>query len=33
MDLHRKMTVYITSTMTSAVPKTAKTFNWLSLKT
>ena len=32
MDLHSKMTMYITSTMTSPVTKTAKTFKWLRLK-
>ena len=30
MDLHSKMTMYITSTMTSPVTKTAKTSKWLS---
>ena len=33
MDLHRKMTMYVTSTMTSPVTKTAKTSKWLRLKT
>ena len=28
MDLHSKMTMYGTSTMTSPVTKTAKTFKW-----
>ena len=32
MDLHSKMTMYITSTMTSPVTKTAKTSKWLRLK-
>ena len=31
MDLHSKMTMYITSTMTSPVTKTAKTSKWLRL--
>ena len=33
MDLHIKMTMYVTSTMTSPVTKTAKTSKWLRLKT
>ena len=33
MDLHRKMTMYVTSTMTSPVTRTAKMPKWLSLKT
>ena len=33
MDLHSKMTMYVTSTMTSPVTKTAKTSKWLRLKT
>ena len=32
MDLHSKMTKYVTSTMTSPVTKTAKTSRWLRLK-
>ena len=32
MDLHSKMTMYITSTMTRPVTKTAKTSKWLRLK-
>ena len=32
MDLHSKMTMYVTSTMTSPVTKTAKTSKWLRLK-
>ena len=32
MDLHSKMTMYITSTMTTPVTKTAKTSKWLRLK-
>ena len=32
MDLHSKMTMYITSTMTSPVTKTAKTSKWLRLQ-
>ena len=32
MDLHSKMTRYVTSTMTSPVTKTAKTSKWLKLK-
>ena len=32
MDLHSKLTTYITSTMTSPVTKTAKTSKWLRLK-
>ena len=32
MDLHSKMTMYITSTMNSPVTKTAKTSKWLRLK-
>ena len=32
MDLHSKMTIYVTSTMTSPVTKTAKTSKWLRLK-
>ena len=32
MDLHSKMTMYITSTMTSPGTKTAKTSKWLRLK-
>ena len=28
MDLHSKMTMYVTSTMTSPVTKAAKTFEW-----
>ena len=32
MDLHRKMTMYVNSTMTSPVTKTAKTSKWLRLK-
>ena len=32
MDLHSKMTMYITSTMTSPVTKTVKTFKWLKLQ-
>ena len=31
MDLHSKMTMYITSTMTSPVTKTAKMSKWLRL--
>ena len=31
MDLHSKMTMYVTSTMTSPVTKTAKTSKWLRL--
>ena len=33
MDLHSKMTMYVTSTMTSQVTKTAKTPKWLRLQT
>ena len=33
MDLHSKMTMYLTSTMTSPVTKTAKTSKWQFLKT
>ena len=33
MDLHSKMTMYVTSKMTSPVTKTAKTSKWLRLKT
>ena len=33
MDLHSKMTMYFTSTMTSPVTKTAKTSKWLRLNT
>ena len=33
MDLHSKMTMYVTSTMTSPVTKTAKTSKWLRLQT
>ena len=32
MDLHSKMTMYITSTMTSPVTKTVKTSKWLRLE-
>ena len=32
MDLHSKMTMYLTSTMTSPVTKTAKRSKWLRLK-
>ena len=32
MDLHSKMTTYITSAMTSPVTKTAKTPKWFRLK-
>ena len=32
MDLHSKMTMYVTSTMTSLVTKTAKTSKWLRLE-
>ena len=32
MDLHSKMTMYVTSTMTSPVTKTAKTSTWLRLQ-
>ena len=32
MDLHSKMTMYVTSTMTNPVTKTAKTSKWLRLK-
>ena len=32
MDLHNKMTMYVTSTMTSPVTKTAKASKWLRLK-
>ena len=32
MDLHNKMTMYVTSTMTSTVTKTAKTSKWLSYR-
>ena len=32
MDLHSKMTIYVTSTMTSPVTMTAKTSKWLRLK-
>ena len=32
MDLHSKMTMYVTSTMTSPVTKTAKTSKWLRLQ-
>ena len=31
MDLHSKMIMYLTSTMTSPVTKTAKTSKWLKL--
>ena len=31
MDLHSKMTIYVTSTMTLPVTKTAKTSKWLRL--
>ena len=31
MDLHSKMTMYVTSTMTSPVTKTTKTSKWLGL--
>jgi hypothetical protein len=31
MDLHSKMTMYVTSTMTSPVTKTPKTSKWLKL--
>ena len=31
MDLHSKMTMYVTRTMTSPVTKTAKTSKWLRL--
>jgi hypothetical protein len=31
MDLHSKMTMFVTSTMTSPVTKTAKTSKWLRL--
>ena len=33
MDLHSKMTMYVTSKMTSPVTKTAKPSKWLRLKT
>ena len=33
MDLHSKMTMYLNITMTSPVTKTAKSSNWLRLKT
>ena len=33
MDLHSKTTMYITSTMTSPVTKTAKTSKWVMLRT
>ena len=33
MDLHSKMTMYVTRTMTSPVTKTSKTYTWLRLKT
>ena len=32
MDLHRKMTMYVTSTMTNPVTKTAKRYKWLRLQ-
>ena len=32
MDLHSKMTIYVTSAMTSPVAKTAKKSKWLRLK-
>ena len=32
MDLHSKMTTYVTSTITSPVTKTAKTSKWLRLE-
>ena len=32
MDLHSNMTIFITSTMTSPVTKTAKTSKWLRLQ-
>ena len=32
MDLHSKITMYVTSTMTSPVTKTTKTYKWLRLK-
>ena len=32
MDLHSKMTMYVTSTITSPVTKTAKTSKWLRLE-
>ena len=32
MDLHSKMTMYVTSTITSPVTKTAKMSKWLRLK-
>ena len=32
MDLHSKMTMYITSTMTSPVTNTTKTSKWLRLE-
>ena len=32
MDLHSKMTMYLTSTMTCPVTKTAKTSKWLRLQ-
>ena len=32
MDLHSKMTMCVTSTMTSPVTKTAKTSKWFRLK-
>ena len=31
MDLHSKMTMYVTSTMSSPFTKTAKTSKWLGL--
>ena len=33
MDLHSKMTMYVTSKMTSPVTKTAKTSKWPRLNT
>ena len=32
MDLHSKMTIYVTSTMTSPITKTAKKSKWLRLQ-
>ena len=32
MDLHSKMTMYITSTLTNPVTKTAKMYKWLRLQ-
>ena len=32
MDLHSKVTMYVTSTMISPVSKTAKTSKWLRLE-